>query len=156
MAIHDAYARFTPYELLLPDPEFEDRCFAAIAREAEERGVDPGNPAAFVTLGAVRGGLAELREEDAGAQEALDHAGLLFFAYHLWRGDGAIVLAPRKTVRELLAGAKGVVGAGGEAGPDPGGGIGGRARANRRVGAKPPAGWEASGGAPATSSSPST
>lgn len=102
LAIHDAYARFTPYELLLPDPEFEDRCFGAIAREAEERGVDPGNPAAFVTLGAVRGALAELREEDAGAEEALDHAGILFFAYHMWRRGRAVVLAQRKTVRELL------------------------------------------------------
>lgn len=112
MAIHDAYARFTPYELLLPDPEFEDRCFAAIVREAEERGVDSGNPAAFVTLGAVRGGLAELREEDAGAEETLDHAGILFFAYHLWRCGGGVVLAQRKTVRELLTGGMGE-GAGG-------------------------------------------
>lgn len=110
MAIHDAYGRFTPYELLLPDTDFEEWCFGAIAREAEERGVDPGNPAAFVTLGAVRGALAELREEDAGAQEALDHAGILFFAYHFWRRGGGIVLAQRKTVRELLAGGEGVAG----------------------------------------------
>ena len=107
MAIHDAYARFTPYELLLPDREFPERCFAAITREAEERGVDPGNPAAYVMLGAVQGALAELREEDAGPESAHDHAGILFFAYHLWRRDGGVVLARRTTLRELLAGAGG-------------------------------------------------
>ncbi len=102
MAIHDAYARFTPYELLLPDPEFPDRCFGAIAREAEERRVDAGNPAAFVMMGAVQGAIAELREEDAGPESAHDHAGIVFFAYHLWRTGGGVVLAGRKTLRELL------------------------------------------------------
>lgn len=112
MAVHDAYARFTPYELLLPDPEFPDRCFTAITREAEERGVDPGNPAAYVMLGAVQGALAELREEDAGPESAHDHAGILFFAYHFWRCDGGVVLAHRKTVRGVL-----VDGAGGDGEP---------------------------------------
>ena len=107
MAIHDAYARFTPYELLLPDPEFPQRCFAAITREAGERGVDAGNPAAYVMLGAVRGALAELREEDAAPGSAHDHAGILFFAYHFWRCDRAVVLVRRETVRGLLAGAGG-------------------------------------------------
>ena len=121
MAIHDAYARFTPYELLLPNPEFPDRCFGAIAEEAEERDVDPGNPAAFVMLGSVRGALAELREEDAGPESAHDHAGILFFAYHLWRTGGGVVLAGRTTLRELLdagprAGEGGVGDLGGRAG----------------------------------------
>ncbi|MDE2876832.1 MAG: hypothetical protein OXU69_14915 [Gemmatimonadota bacterium] len=107
MAVHDAYARFTPYELLLPDPEFPDRSFTAITREAEERGVDAGNPAAYVMLGAVQGALAELRDEDAGAESAHDHAGILFHAYHFWRCDGGVVLAQRKTVRGLLAGGAG-------------------------------------------------
>ncbi|MYK66474.1 MAG: hypothetical protein F4022_08390, partial [Gemmatimonadetes bacterium] len=103
MAVHDAYARFTPYELLLPDPDFPDRCFTAITREAEERGVDAGNPAAYVMLGAVQGALTELREDDAGAESAHDHAGILFHAYHFWRCGGGVVLAHRKTVRGLLA-----------------------------------------------------
>ena len=102
MAIHDAYARFTPYELLLPDAEFPDRHFPAIGAEAEERGVDTGNPAAFVMLGTVQGALAELREEDAGAESAHDHGGILFFAYHMWQRGGGVVLAQQKTVRGLL------------------------------------------------------
>ena len=104
MATHDAYARLTPYELLLPDAGFPDRHFAAIGEEAVERGVDPGNPAAFVMLGAVQGALAELREEDAGAESSNDHGGVLFFAYHMWRTGRSIILAQQKTLRAILAG----------------------------------------------------
>ena len=102
MAIHDAYARLTPYELLLPDPEFADRRFPAVAEEADERDIDLHNPAAFVMLGAVQGVLAELREEDATPESAHDHGVVLFFAYHLWRTGGAVVLARQKTLRALM------------------------------------------------------
>ena len=112
MAIHDAYARLTPYELLLPEPGFADQYFPAIGEEASERGVDAGNPAAFVMLGAVQAALAELREEDAAPQSAHDHAGVLFFAYHLWRTRGAVVLAQQKTLRALVAGEIGLPQAG--------------------------------------------
>lgn len=104
MAIHDAYARLTPYELLLPDPEFADRHFPALTEEAGERDVDLHNPAAFVMMGAVQGVLAELREEDAAPEAAHDHGGVLFFAYHLWRTRGAVVLAQQKTLRDLIPG----------------------------------------------------
>ena len=104
MATHDAYARLTPYEMLLPDDGFPDRHFAAIGEEAAERGVDAANPAAFVMLGAVQGALAELRAEDAAPESANDHASVLFFAYHLWRTEGTVVLAQQKTLRALLPG----------------------------------------------------
>ena len=104
MAVHDGYARFTAYELLLPDPEFPNRRLAAIGDEARERGVDAGNPAAFVMLASVQVALAELREEDAGPESAHEHAGILFFAYHFWRAGTEVVLVRRKTVRALLAG----------------------------------------------------
>ncbi|MDE2982844.1 MAG: hypothetical protein OXU74_16760 [Gemmatimonadota bacterium] len=104
MATHDAYARLTPYEMLLPDDGFPDRHFAAIGEEAAERGVDAANPAAFVMLGAVQGALAELRAEDASPESANDHGSVLFFAYHLWRTEGTVVLAQQKTMRGLLSG----------------------------------------------------
>ena len=103
MAIHDAYARLTPYELLLPDPDFPDRCFPAIGEEAVERGVDPGNPAAFVMLGAVQGALAELRTEDTVPEAAHDHGTVLYFAYHMWRTGAEIALVRANTMRDLLA-----------------------------------------------------
>ena len=107
MAIHDAYARFTPYELLLPDEEYPGRHFPGIGEEAAERGVDTGNPAAFAMLGAVQGALAELRDEDAGPGAAHDHGAILFFVYHMWRTGGGVVLARQETVRELLGGGAG-------------------------------------------------
>ena len=103
MAIHDAYARLTPYELLFPEPEFPGQRFPAVADEALGRGVDTGNPAAFVMLGCVQGMLAELRGEDAGPEAAHDHGGALYFAYHMWRTDGAVALARQETLRRLLA-----------------------------------------------------
>ena len=78
----------SPVRAAAPGPGVPGRRFAAIAREAEERGVDSGNPAAFVMLGAVQGALAELQEDDAGPESAHDHAGILFLAYHFWRCDG--------------------------------------------------------------------
>ena len=104
MAVHDEYARLTPYELLLPEPDFADRRFPAIGDEAVQQGVDAGNPAAFVMLGAVQGTLAELRDEDAPAESVHDHGGVLYFAYHLWRTAGALVLAQQKTLRALVPG----------------------------------------------------
>lgn len=107
MPIHDAYARFTPYELMLPDEEFPERHFPGIGEEAGERGTDTGNPAAFVMLGAVQGALAELRGEDAGPGAAHDHGAVMFFAYHLWRTGGGVVLVRQATLRALLGGAGG-------------------------------------------------
>ena len=102
MAIHDAYARLTPFELLLPDPDFPDRHFPGIGEEAGERGTDPRNPAAFVMLGAVQGALSELREDDADPQSAHDHGSVLFFAYHMWLAGAAVTLVRADTLRTLL------------------------------------------------------
>ena len=103
MAIHDAYARLTPYELLLPDPEFADRHFPAVAEEAGERGVDPANPAAFVMLGAAQAALAELRDDDASPESAHDHGNVLYFAYRMWLAGPAVALVRADTLRRLLA-----------------------------------------------------
>lgn len=103
MAIHDAYARLTPYELLLPDPEFADRHFPAVADEARERGVDPANPAAFVMLGAAQAALAELRDEDASPESAHDHGNVLYFAYRMWLAGPAVALVRADTLRRLLS-----------------------------------------------------
>lgn len=113
MAVHDDYARVTPYELLFPAPEFPDERFPAVQAEADARGTDLANPAAFAMSGAVQGILADLRSEDETADErpgaadrtaqpservheiaqtsardpqtAHGHALLLYFAFHLWR-----------------------------------------------------------------------
>ena len=102
MAVHDAYARVTPYELLLPSPSFAAERFPAIAAEASERGVDADNPAALAMLGATMGALAELGEEGTDPGSAYDLGGVLFFAYHAWRTDGGAALARRDCVAQLL------------------------------------------------------
>lgn len=132
MAVHDAYARLTPYELLLPGPDFADERFPAIEAEAGARGTDLHNPAAFAISGPVQGILAELRPDDEPAAAAPEgasppsapdrsspdpsafqgphgHGEVLFFAYHLWRtarshGDPVVALVSHGTLRSLLAG----------------------------------------------------
>ncbi len=94
MAVHDAYARVTPYELLFPSPDFPDARFPAVEAEAAAAGIDLDNPAAFATLGGVHGILQALRPEGEPAptaqpQEAAAatgaHADVLYFAYQIWR-----------------------------------------------------------------------
>lgn len=123
MAVHDAYARVTPYELLFPAPDFPDQRFPAVESEAVAWGTDLTNPAAFATCGAVQGILADLRPEDDGPAlgeepaQASGHAHILYFAFHLWRTERApeatdapldrmrpaVALLSRPTLYALLA-----------------------------------------------------
>ena len=107
MAVHDAYARVTPYELLFPAPDFPDQRFPAVESEAVARGTDLTNPAAFATCGAVQGILADLRPEDDGPAlgeepaQASGHAHILYFAFQLWRTRTPVALLSRATLRSL-------------------------------------------------------
>ena len=103
MATRDDSVRLSPYELLFPEAGFPDERFPAIEEEAEERGVDTGNPAAFVMLGSVQGIMADLREDDADPQAAHDHGGVLFFAYRMWRAGPSVTPVHADTLRELLS-----------------------------------------------------
>lgn len=109
MAVHDAYARVTPYELLFPAPDFPDQRFPAVESEAVARGTDLTNPAAFATCGAVQGILADLRPEDDGPAlgeepaQASGHAHILYFAFQLWRTRPVVALLSRATLRSLPA-----------------------------------------------------
>jgi hypothetical protein len=104
MAIHDAYGRKTPYELLLPDPEWPERHFTGIEGEAQQRGSDLWNPAAFVMLGATGGALGEIRPDEASEEAVHDHGLLLFHAYHFWKGGLRLALVTAATLRELVEG----------------------------------------------------
>lgn len=125
MAVHDDYARVTPYELLFPAPEFPDERFPAVQAEADARGTDLANPAAFAMSGAAQGILADLRPEDETGDDRLGahgHALLLYFAFHFWRLESQrpdpkeaprpepapawppLALIRRSTLRTLLAG----------------------------------------------------
>ena len=53
MAIHDAYARRTPYEVAIPGRDFTRDHFPGIRDEAAAGGTDTRDPARFVFLGSV-------------------------------------------------------------------------------------------------------
>jgi len=89
MPIHDAYLRRTPYERLLPDPDFPGRHFDAIAEEATERGLSLDDPGAFAMLEATGAAVDELRKPGGGAEATHQHAILLFHAFHLQRSGAA-------------------------------------------------------------------
>lgn len=89
MPIHDAYLRRTPFERLLPDPDFPTRHFDAIEAEAEERGLGLDDPGAFAMLEATGAAVEELRKPGADASATHTHAVLLFHAFHLQRSGAS-------------------------------------------------------------------
>ena len=117
MAVHDAYARVTPYELLFPAPDFPDERFPSVEAEGAARGTDLTNPAAFATCGAVQGILADLQPRDeppehdeARFAQGSAHAHVLYFAFQLWRTERpsdtkrpAVALFSRAALRTLPA-----------------------------------------------------
>lgn len=81
MAIHDRYARLTPYELLFSDPEEAGPLLERIDSEARAAGgVD--DLQGFMLLGSVGAFLRELRPSEAHGQAMHQYASL---AYHAWR-----------------------------------------------------------------------
>lgn len=102
MAVHDAYARLTPYELAIPGREFAETHFAEIETEAETRGFDLLDPEAFVMLAAAGAALREIRgeEDDPGLIE--QYGALLFHGFHFWRSAEALYLCDLRTVRYLV------------------------------------------------------
>jgi hypothetical protein len=82
MPLHDAYLRRTPYERVLPDPDFPGRRFPAIAEEAGRKGIGLDDPGAFAILEAASEALDELRPDDDDPDSLRRHALVLFHAFH--------------------------------------------------------------------------
>ncbi|MDH3222439.1 MAG: hypothetical protein OEO23_01880 [Gemmatimonadota bacterium] len=118
MAIHEAYARITPYELLQPDDTWAERHFPGVEDEARQRGTDLWNPAAFALVGAVSGALNEIRPDDV--EGGHDYGLLVYFAYHIWSSAGDLVLATGDTVRRAIWGPSAPEGGGGAGDADEG------------------------------------
>jgi hypothetical protein len=85
MPIHDAYARVTPYELLLPEEGFADRRFPRIEAEASERKTRLVDPERFALLSEAGSVLREIRGEEDDPQLIQQFGILLFHAYHFWK-----------------------------------------------------------------------
>lgn len=85
MPVHDAYARITPFELLLPDEDFADKRFPGIGEEAKERDADLSDPERFALLSEAGAVLRTIRGPDDEPQLIHQFGILLFHAYHFWR-----------------------------------------------------------------------
>jgi hypothetical protein len=102
MPIHDAYARKTPFELLLPGAGFAEERFPAIRAEAEERKVNLGDPGRFALLSEAGAVLRSIRGEEEDAQLIQQHGFLLFQAFHFWEEGHPLFLASVPVVRFVV------------------------------------------------------
>lgn len=107
MALHDRYARRTPFELAFPDRARAARLAEDALEEAEARGVDPHHPQMFATLGSVGAFLAELRDPDAPPEAAQQYAALAFHGVAFARAGHPLYLLSTGAARDLAATAPG-------------------------------------------------
>jgi hypothetical protein len=101
MPVHDAYARWTPFELALPEGGFADERFPRVQEEAQERGADLADPEAFPLLGEVGALLRDLREEEGDPQLLSQFAALLFQCFHFWKEGHPLFLLETGVMRFL-------------------------------------------------------
>jgi hypothetical protein len=102
MALHDSYARITPFELLLPTEDFADQRFPLIRKEAEQRRVSLADPEKFVLLGEVGAVLRIIRGEDEDPRSIHQAGILLFHAYHFWSQGHSFFHVATEVVRYLV------------------------------------------------------
>jgi hypothetical protein len=102
MALHDRYARVTPYELSFPSLEWARDAFHAVREEAALRGVDRTDPALFILLGSVGRMLQELRPEGEDPERIHPLGVLLFHAFHFWEAGEPLLLIETEVVRRLI------------------------------------------------------
>jgi len=102
MPIHDAYARVTPFELLMPKDDFPEERFPLIRQEAEGRGGSVDTPDAFLLLSETAMALREIRGEDDPTEAVTQHGALLFQAFHFWEAGRPLYLLGTEVVRYLV------------------------------------------------------
>ncbi len=102
MALHDRYARRTPFELAFPDRTRAERLAEEASEEGEARGVDPHHPQMFATLGSVGAFLAELRDPEAPPEAVHRYAALAFHGVAFTRAGCPLYLLSTDAARELV------------------------------------------------------
>jgi hypothetical protein len=103
-------ARLTPYELAFGAPEFEDRLFPAIRREAEMHGEDPTRRERFAFLTVAGDALGDLVPADAPPEIREDYRAFLYHAFNFWRYGRCLYRLDRAVVRYLVEGTPGLEG----------------------------------------------
>jgi hypothetical protein len=99
MAVHDRWARLTPYELSIPDLEDARERFARLAEEADP--LELSDQGRFLVSDALAGMLEALHGE-RDAERLREHGPLLFHAFHFWRAGEALYLLDRALVDHLV------------------------------------------------------
>ena len=102
MALHDSYARRTPFELAFPDSGRAEALASESIEEASARGVDPHHPQMFATLGSVGRFLLELRDAEAPADALHQYAALAFHGVHFVRAGRPLYLIDAAATRRLV------------------------------------------------------
>ena len=102
MPTHDAYLRRTPLERFLPDADFGQRHYVAIAAEAEQKGIALDDPGAFAMLEAATAALDEVRHAEDPPETLARHALVLFHAFHLEAQGAPAFLIEAALVRALV------------------------------------------------------
>ncbi len=103
MPVHDAYARRTPFEVLLPAPEFADERFPALEEEARRREIPLVDPGVMLLLESGVELLQELRDPGQDPAEGYPYGALLFHAFHFWRAGRPLFLLDTPAFRRLVA-----------------------------------------------------
>lgn len=107
MALHDRYARVTPFEITFPDLDGAGELAAAVAEEATARGVRADDPAAFINLGAVGAFLKKLKGPDAQPEAIHDYALLAYHAVRFHEAGRPVLLVSTHVARYLVEGSMG-------------------------------------------------
>jgi hypothetical protein len=107
MALHDSYARVTPFELTFSDPARAGELAEAVLEEAEARGVPADDPGAFINLGTVGSFLRELRAADAPPEAIHDYGLLVYHAVHFQEAGRPLLLVSTHVARYLTGGSMG-------------------------------------------------
>ena len=105
MTLHDAYARFTPYELAFPDSAALEALLIDIDEEAAHRGADPSDPDAFIMMGAVGAFVRDIQGPDAPPETIHQYGALVFHAVHFTRSRCPVYVLGTHAARYLVEGA---------------------------------------------------
>ena len=102
MSLHDAFARFTPYELLFPGLSSARAHFDAIRSEADAREVDVRDPSSFVMLAATGQAVREIRSAEDDPALIRQYGLLLYHAFHFREQGEELYLIEAEVLRALL------------------------------------------------------
>ncbi len=103
MALHDDYARQTPFEIAFPDFADAEALFQGVIDEAEVRGVPVGDLSRFIMLGSVAALVGSLRGPEAPMEVAHEYGALAFHALHFARAGRRVHLVTTTAARHLVA-----------------------------------------------------